>query len=631
MKEKIQIPLGCRYMSDYQDLLNMLPQKGWYILNKTLCGCGGTTTFLDSDDDLILVSPRINMLESKHKQYPQTTYLFRESKNDKPDKLKERLRDYIYSEDPFHRVPRKILVTLDSYKHVVDVLSFLGRMERFKVVVDEFQCLMTDASYKGSTEMAFLELLRQTTPNVCFMSATPIDEKYLDYVEHFKGIPYYQLEWDAAMIETPNLKEVILKKNESPRIICKKIIEDYRRDGFFAQKVWKGEIVYSREICIYLNEVKSIIDVIKDNNLQPEEVTILCSDSTSQKTEIKRLGFTIGGQCTNKNNPVNKPFTFCTRASFEGIDLYSDNASTVIFVNAHKEWETHDISIDLPQILARQRLSDRNPFCRDAVIYYKTKSHPKTEEEIRKELDAMIQTSKDRIYSYENADSVMKIAYVSALRNQKESEQYKDCFLDVIDCGSNGYKLQINSLVILARLNLWRMQNHYYTNPIKLLAGIEDNMSNNYKQKPEILANFENCFYECGSWSNRMRMYCEFAMSYPQYRESLMINPYIPVEYHYYYDTIGTQRLAELEFREKSVREEIEFITRIPQIQEFVRRSFLADEFYPASAVKSKLNGIYSMLGINRSAHAVDIMNYLTVIPKKRTINGKRENGYIIK
>ncbi|MCS2339645.1 hypothetical protein NXV89_07490 [Bacteroides uniformis] len=40
----ISMPKGCRYMSDYENLLNgELPLDGKFILNKTVTGCGGTS------------------------------------------------------------------------------------------------------------------------------------------------------------------------------------------------------------------------------------------------------------------------------------------------------------------------------------------------------------------------------------------------------------------------------------------------------------------------------------------------------------------------------------------------------------------------------------------------------------
>lgn len=124
--------------------------------------------------------------------------------------------------------------------------------------------------------------------------------------------------------------------------------------------------------------------------MKPEEVTILCSDS---KSSLLPEGFVIGGLCTDRNNPVNKPFTFCTKASFEGIDFYSTNASTYIFINAGKEWQTLDIVLDVPQILGRQRLY-ANHFRNDATIYYKTKPEVINKEEFMQKQNEMEENSK---------------------------------------------------------------------------------------------------------------------------------------------------------------------------------------------------------------------------------------------
>ena len=125
-----------------------------------------------------------------------------------------------------------------------------------------------------------------------------------------------------------------MKKDESAEKLCAQLIRRYRETGYFERKIIQGHIVKSCEACIFLNEVKSIRNIILSNQLKPEEVTILCSES---KSPLLPQGFTIGGLCTVRNNPVNKPFTFCTKASFEGVDFYSTNASTYIFINAGKE------------------------------------------------------------------------------------------------------------------------------------------------------------------------------------------------------------------------------------------------------------------------------------------------------
>ena len=634
-EKTITMPKGCRFMSDWKELQDYLPVEGWYILNKTVCGCGGTTTFLESDDDLILVSPRTNMLRSKHKQFPGT-HLFREKKSERLDELKERLESYVETSiseifDRGERRPRKILVTIDSFKYVADIIG-RERMRRYTVLVDEMQCLITDASLKANIEMEFLETLRRANAKaVCFMSATPIRKNYLDVVDYFKDLPYYKLEWDPEIIDCPTIKEVIMKKEQSPRTVCREIIENYRRNGYFARKIVNDEVVYSREICIFINEVRTIINIIKDNGLSPDEVTILCSDSTSQKNELLRMGFKIGGLTTDRKNPKNTTFTFLTRASFEGLDMYSDNASTIVFVNGHKEWETHDISIDLPQIMARQRLSE-NPFRRDAILYTKTKSNPKTAEEIGEDIQGLYDYSAAIIEQYKQLPDMMKYEYAQSLRVAREDERYKRHFIDVIDLGRDGFKLEINQLIIMARFNLWEMQNHYYSHPIMLVKGIESSMKNNYSQKPEELERFESSFYWKKGWQNQLRMYSNFLSIHPEFQIDLRANPYIPIEFHTYFDVIGPQRLAELDYRQKLVEEEFEFICRAPEIRELCRRSFNGGQFYSNAEIKEKLSGIYMTLGINRTASAIDIGRFLQVEQKnQKNEDGSRTKGFVVK
>lgn len=60
----ISMPPSCRYMSDYDKLINgLLPINGKFILNKTLTGCGGTSLFLNSGLMVVIISPRIQVLK----------------------------------------------------------------------------------------------------------------------------------------------------------------------------------------------------------------------------------------------------------------------------------------------------------------------------------------------------------------------------------------------------------------------------------------------------------------------------------------------------------------------------------------------------------------------------------------
>ena len=95
------------------------------------------------------------------------------------------------------------------------------------------------------------------------------------------------------------------------------------------------------------------------------------------------------------------------KASFEGVDFYSTNASTYIFIDGGKEWLSLDVAIDLSQILGRQRL-DSNPFRHDATLYYKTVPNPVTEVEFRQKQSEMEQTTKERLDMYDASQEKSK-------------------------------------------------------------------------------------------------------------------------------------------------------------------------------------------------------------------------------
>ena len=431
-----QMPEGCRYMSEDQTLLPYLQQFNKFILNKTVTGCGGTSLFLNSSIDVVIISPRLQALKDKHEQHPDT-FLFHSPytnngrRAEDIKRLMSELNSYIktHGNTPFIVCnPAKILLTLDSCDKVINVLKDNRAIDSFLFVVDEFQCLMGDATFKGTTDMNFLIRLDSEAKNICYLSATPIQDMYLDFVPQFKGLPYIKLEWDQAVLEEPNVMEIQMKKDESAEKICGRIIRDFRKNGYFERKIVNGNIVEAKTACFYLNEVKSIRSIIEKNGLRPDEVTILCSES---RTSGLPKGFKVGGLCTDKHNPVNKTFTFCTKASFEGVDFYYVDAMTYIFINAGKEWQMLDIMLDIPQILGRQRL-DINPFRHDAVVYYKTKPDCMTKAEFEAQQKAIEYKSSQIITQYEMAAPEMKAILLEAFRDRAEDKKFVDDYVDVL-------------------------------------------------------------------------------------------------------------------------------------------------------------------------------------------------------
>ena len=121
--------------------------------------------------------------------------------------------------------PAKILVTLDSSDKVLGVLRGNNMLDSCLFVVDEFQCLMGDATFKGSTDMNFLIRLDSEVKRICYLSATPVPDIYLDYIPQFANIPYYKLEWDPDVIVEPTLKERQMRNGETAEKLSVKQIE----------------------------------------------------------------------------------------------------------------------------------------------------------------------------------------------------------------------------------------------------------------------------------------------------------------------------------------------------------------------------------------------------------------------
>lgn len=628
MEKYYDMPKGCRYMSEDPDLLTYLGHFNKFILNKTVTGCGGTSLFLNSSIDVVIISPRLQALKDKHEQHPDT-FLFHSpyTNNGKRaadiKRLMSDLNNYI--NNPFSVYNKaKILVTLDSCDKVIDVLKGYGVIDSFLFVVDEFQCLMGDATFKGTTDMNFLIRLDNEAKNICYLSATPIQDMFLDFVPQFKGLPYIKLEWDEAVLEEPNVMEIQMKKDESAEKICSNIIRDFRANGYFARKVIDGQVVYSTEACIFLNEVRSIINIITKNNLKPDEVTVLCSEG---KVSGLPKGFKTGGLCTDRDNPRNKTFTFCTKASFEGVDFYSTNAMTYVFINAGKEWQTLDIMLDIPQILGRQRL-DINPFRHDAVIYYKTKPYCMTITEFKAQQTAMEYKSSQIITLYDMATPEMKAILLEAFRDRAEDKKFVDDYVDVLQV--NGRQtLGINTLVQMAMWNKWQQRTHYYSHSCQLTTSIQSAISMNVNRNE--VKNFEAWYYSAKD-NDRLKGYSDFRNTYTEYDPFILQNPFIDIRYHDWYGKLGYDKLARLNFDEQKVEQEYNSFCNHEPIAQECRNVFETGRFYTKAEVKRMLQNIYDSLGlIGRKAKSTELGSYLNA--KERMITddeGNRKEGYEI-
>ena len=407
----IKVPKGIRYINQWEGF--KLPDHPC-IIDKQITGCGFTEYCLTNQDNVILCSPRKILLENKEEQH-KGDVLYAKSGLDtfvnfekdlttgtkKPDKEKEQtltneeIKDIImafkesikqyYQECTIKQKPCKILVTYDSFRHVKAALG--DQIKYFYVVIDEFQSVFTDAKFKSTTEIEFMGQL-QGIQKLSFVSATPYMDKYLEMLDEFKNLPYYELDWeseDPSRVYTPKLNIHSCSRSILPA--AQDVVKKYLNGEYESTVIMKdGEIhnIESREAVLYVNSVKNICDIIRRCGLKLENTNVLCANTDENEAKIRKaFGFTVSSirkkygedrTCIGKvplNGEPNKMFTICTRTVYLGADFYSTNARTFIFSDANIDSLTVDITIDLPQILGRQRLEE-NPWKNRAELYYKT-------------------------------------------------------------------------------------------------------------------------------------------------------------------------------------------------------------------------------------------------------------------
>lgn len=632
-KTTIKVPLGIKYLSEFKDLYNNIPTNGHYILNKKVCGCGATELYLGCDKKCILASPRKNLLYNKYSQHLSDNFhLFRY--NGDKDKYfsngsisssetvtyKDNLRDYIKNGGT------KILTTYDSIKHTHEILIELGEnLEEWEVIVDEFQVMFYDCHFKANTEYEFYKQL-QSFPNVVFLSATPFLEEYLDQLDFFKNMSMYELEWPRTMIEKPKVNMTKTSKNITK--LCEGIIDKYR-NGKGETTLVAGKEYRSKEAILYINSVKDIVKVIKTLNIKPEEVNIICSSTPENISKLKELSKAIGmeykiGDIPGKGD-THKMFTFCTSTVYVGADFYSDNAYTYIFANPKIESLTIDVSVDIQQIIGRQRL-DSNPFKNMATLYFNTKASDMTEEAFNESIRLKNEKTNRQIENFNSAPH--KEEFIEGL-NKKPNHKENYCCISKDEKGNQ--VIEKNTLIELAERRAWEISNKIFNNDLSMFTALSVNMNvtkNTDSDDSEVKAIFQK-WNEMKSFKDRAFFYCEACKDIPEVLDKCS---FIPTKYKEYHEALGEEGMKELGWREDYIKNAI---APIPfeqrpndKIMEKLRANLEVGKFYTKTEIKELLCNIFKELELKGKPSASDISFYIDCEEKSKRMDGKKVVGY---
>ena len=633
-KTIIKVPSGrdIKYISEWSEY--KIP-KGHCIVDKGVTGCGYTEYTLTNNLPVVLCSPRKLLLENKSEQHQNDLnilYLKNEITDIKSiHELKNKIRNHIFLCDE-ENLPIKFLVTYDSSHYIIDILKELGLLSDFYFIIDEFQSIFLDAFFKSEVEFDFVEYLQECS-NVLYLSATPMLDKYLEKVDTFKNLPFYEIDWsDTGVVEN-----IIIQRKFAASLgsECIKIINQYLSGKFPSTFTSEGKIVFSKEAVFYFNSISDIIRVINKTNLSPSQVNIICADDGNNRNKLSKIGHSIGK--IPLKNETNKIFTFCTKTAYIGSDFYSDNASSYVFADPNIKSLALDISLDLPQIVGRQR-NRENPFKNNIIIFYKTKRKDDkdlTEEEFKKTQEERKRLTRDLLNGFSILTPSQQSGYLQKLKSDIEVSKYENDFISI---SKKTNQPVYNSFIEISQERSWEVSQKDYQDKISVTKSLES-LTNNISEyqsdlEKEVQDFLDTKFYSTGIFREKMKMYCEFMDKYQGNKEvsDIIYFKIKDPKYRKYYNFYGSSGCKAKGYFEDKLKLGMIDTSKSDELSSVIYKKFkIGDRIIPGE-VKIILQDIYRDLGITSKAKATDLGKYFKLTRTKITLPDKKtKEGYLLK
>lgn len=648
-RKTIVVPAGYRYISEIPSFkLHDFP----HILNKQIPGCGFTEYCITNNENVILCSPRKILLQNKYDQHKDEVFLVvnefeQEPRTDKdlvklekykssPYKTKDeiekgkqelenakknffqeltkKLTGYI-NKCLFEERPIKILVTYDSYRLVKDILRYNYNNVDFRVIIDEFQSIFTDSKFKSDTELQFVSNL-QGVQKVCYVSATPMIDKYLDMLDEFKNLPYYDLDWssqDSSRVKRPMLYVKTLKAVYTEvKPIIKSYLEGKFEYRFVKDQNGKVNKIESKEAVFYVNSVNNITNIIKRAGLTPEQVNILVANTQDNIRKIqKRLGkkFDIG-RVPLRDEP-RKMFTFCTRTVYLGADFYSDNAQSFVVSDANIDTLAVDITLDLPQILGRQRLRE-NPWKDEATLFFRTvtSGSKKPEEEFNKKMDNKIKCSEGLLKAFDQVAEENQAYLSEVYQDNARAWNYKKNFVAVNPVKNPDGSIKLvpvfNNLVRVAELRAYEIQQVDYADRFAVFNELDK--LNNIDVDNEVFNKFFEEYDRQKDRRRKLKFLCE-SSHLPGFRTILDNVP--NKRFKEYIDTLGVEVCKSLSYKIEQIDKKLSVLSfDLDKVKNTIYNTFEVGKSYTKSSIKSTLAKLYKDIGYKATAKANDLNCY---------------------
>ena len=674
-KTTINVPKGIKFLLDWNEF--NLPEYP-IILNKQITGCGFTEWCIRNDKNIILCSPRRILLENKTEQHPyKVLYLnnslehpivvdedlnkpyksssVKHKELTKEQKLKAQetiseMKDVLmghYFNHSTSRLPCKILVTYDSFRHVKEALGY--RIKDFYVVIDEFQSIFTDSRFKSGTELEFINQLKDLN-RVSFVSATPYIDTYLDQLDEFKDLPYYELDWGALDPGRIIRPEVSSYPTDSILTVSKEEVQRYL-NGDFEKYVYRDEygdirIIESKELVIYVNSVKNICDIIVKCGLTLENTNVLCANYPENLKKVRKA-FGLKphqkggiGKVPKRDEP-RKMFTLCTRTVYLGADFYSDNARTLILSDANLDCLAVDIRVDIPQIMGRQRLFE-NPWKNRAILYFKSSIRDKDDKNLSpnelfmKYFQIVIEKknkTEKLLSAYNKLDIDEQKELAEVYLDRAITKKYRDDYVAVNTHDKLGLVPVFNNLAMVSDIRGYELKHVIYDSNFSVVNNIRNDQDLTLSNSE--IYEFLEKFNGLTKFTDKMKLLCD-SVSYFSGEDLSVVLSQIDIMFGNYYNVLGPVKIKSLWYQKSKLEEEFNKLINNQNSQETIINclisKYIPGNKYLLSEIKIDLIELFNMYDIKEAPKASFLERFfeLKKVLITNKVTGKRDSAYEI-
>ena len=291
-----------------------------------------------------------------------------------------------------------------------------------------------------------------------------------------------------------------------------------------------------------------------------------------------------------------------------------------------------DISLDIPQIIGRQRL-DENIFKHDVTFFYKTSKLDLSKDKFDELVNKKIKETNTNINLFNsNIEKDQKDLVVSMTRDQVIFNRYKKNYSCVVDTPT-GPKIIFNKLVLLSEQRAWELQQLNYKDEVTVLKSLQEEGFDCQLYTEEnlvLIQEFLQEFNQDRNFKRCMRLYCSFLDQYPTLFSILLKISEIPNTFHMYYELLGHEGIRAYSYEELPLRNEVEIKLKVPEIKTAILFSFQPGNKYSRGYIKEKLQEIYDQLGLKKKAKANDLDEYFITKRSQFRENGKKIEGFEI-